>query len=124
RNIHGLNPETVTFSDILATIHPEDMEFVRTAEDTIIDFMYDILGTEMVLNYKTCYSHRSRMKNGKYAMLNHQALVLTTDEKGKFGKSLNIHTCIDHLTKLNTHTVSLIGLNNLPSYMDIPILGY
>lgn len=119
RDIHGLDPETVTFSDILDTIHPEDMDFVSTAESSIINFMYNVLGKEMVLNYKTCYSYRSRMKNGEYAMLNHQALVLTIDEQGRFGKSLNIHTCIDHLTKTNSYQASLIGLNGMPSYMNL-----
>ncbi len=61
------------------------------------------------------------MKNGEYAMLNHQALLLTLDEHGKFGKSLNIHTRIDHLTNTNTHQISLIGLNGLPSYMNLDI---
>ena len=61
------------------------------------------------------------MKNGNYAMLNHQALLLTLDEHGKFGKSLNIHTRIDHLTKTNTNQISLIGLNGLPSFMNINV---
>ncbi len=118
--IHGFDPETVSFFDILDTIHPDDMEFVSLAEKANLEFLYGTLGVDKLLSYKSCFSFRSRMKDGEYAMLNHQALILTLDDNGNFGKSLNIHTCIDHLTKTNTKQISLIGLNGHPSYMNIP----
>jgi DNA-binding CsgD family transcriptional regulator len=120
--IHGFDPETVTFDDILNTIHPDDMEFVAKAEATYIEFLHNKLGIEKILNYKTNYSFRSRMKNGEYCLLNHQSILLTIDDAGRFGKSLNIHTNIDHLTKTNNNTISLIGLNNEPSYTNIGVV--
>ncbi|MCW8981182.1 MULTISPECIES: LuxR C-terminal-related transcriptional regulator [Altibacter] len=119
--IHGFDPKTVTFNDILDTIHPDDMDFVAKAEAANIEFLFKTLGVDKVLQYKSCFSFRSKMKNGEYALLNHQALILTLDENGGFGKSLNIHTRIDHLAKKNTGQFSLIGLNNLPSYMNIAV---
>ena len=121
-DIHGFEPNTVTFDDILRSIHPDDIEFVSQAEAANIDFLYKNIGKENILNYKTNFSFRSRMKNGNYELLNHQAIILTVDESGRFGKSLNIHTCIDHLTKINTNQISLIGLNGFPSYMNIDIV--
>lgn len=121
KSIHGFDPDTVTFDDIIKTIHPEDMDFVANAEQANLKFLYTIIGAENVVNYKTSYSFRSKMKNGEYSMLNHQAIVLTTDDNGGFGKSLNIHTNIDHLTKKNSYTFSLIGLKDNPSYMDINV---
>jgi DNA-binding CsgD family transcriptional regulator len=118
-DIHGLDPNTVTFDDILNTIHPDDMEFVSNAEKTNLDFIYKKIGKENILQYKMNYCFRSKFKDGEYAMLNHQAIILTTDKKGYFGKSLNIHTRIDHLTKTNTNQISLIGLNGFPSFMNI-----
>ncbi|MBK5214290.1 MAG: hypothetical protein JJE55_11595 [Flavobacteriaceae bacterium] len=120
-DIHGFDAQTVSFQDILETIHPDDMDFVAKAEQQNIEFLYGTVGKDKLLNYKSCFSFRSRMKNGDYAMLNHQALLLTLDEHGKFGKSLNIHTRIDHLTKTNTNQISLIGLNGFPSYMNIEV---
>ena len=120
-DIHGFNPETVSFNDILSTIHPNDLDFVAKAEKTSFDFIYGTLGKDRVLNYKISYSFRARRKNGEYSMLNHQALVLTIDDHGRFGKSLNIHTCIDHLTRTNTNQLSFIGLNDMPSYMNIDV---
>ena len=93
-DIHGFDPDTVTFDDILRSIHPDDIEFVSQAETANIDFLYKNIGKENILNYKTNFSFRSRMKNGNYELLNHQAIILTVDESGRFGKSLNIHTCI------------------------------
>ncbi|MGM5470891.1 LuxR C-terminal-related transcriptional regulator [Flavobacteriaceae bacterium LMO-SS05] len=119
--IHGFDPNTVTFDDILKSIHPEDMEFVARAEAVNIDFLYNKIGEENVLNYKTNFSFRSKMKNGNYELLNHQAIILTVDESGRFGKSLNIHTCIEHLSKTNTNQISLIGINGFPSFMNIEI---
>ena len=120
--IHGFNPETVNFNDILATIHPDDINFVSQAEASVLNFFYSKLRKEKITDYKMSYSFRSRMKNGEYAMLNHQAIVLTLDSKGGFGKSLNIHTKIDHLTKNNTYQYSIISLKNKTSYMNIDVL--
>lgn len=120
--IHGFDPETVTFDDVLNTIHPDDMEFVTKAEATYFEFLHNKLGIEKTLNYKANYSFRSRMKNGEYCLLNHQSIILTIDDDFRIGKSLNIHTNIDHITKTNNNTLSLIGLNNEPSYTNIGVV--
>ena len=123
QDIHGFDPKTVKFDNILNTIHPEDINFVTCAEKTTLKFMYEIIGKDNIMNYKSIYSFRSRLKNGEYCLLNHQAIVLTTDDKGGFGKSLNIHTNISHISKKNNYTISLIGLNGNPSYTDIEVLS-
>jgi len=40
------------------------------------------------------------------------------DSNGGFGKSLNIHTRIDHISATNNWKHSLIGLDNEPSFMN------
>jgi DNA-binding CsgD family transcriptional regulator len=120
-DMHGFDPKRVTFDDILSTIHPDDMEFVSKAEAATMDFIYNQLEPNAILNYKTNYSFRSKMKNGKYELLNHQAIVLTVDGNGRFGKSLNIHTNINHIATKNNNTLSLLSLNNGPSYINIEI---
>ncbi|CAM4049061.1 LuxR C-terminal-related transcriptional regulator [Flavobacterium antarcticum] len=122
KEIHGFDPETVTFDAIINAIHPDDMEFVAKAEETNIKFIYDIIGKENVLQYKSNYCFRARLKNGSYSLFNHQAIVLTTDENGGFGKALNIHTDIGHVCKQNSYTTSLIGMKDQPSYTDIKVL--
>ena len=118
-DIHDLEKKTLHINDILETIHPEDMDFVIQAEAIITKFFTEIIGKDKIMNYKMNYSFRSRGKDGKYMLLNHQALLLSLDESGKAAKSLNIHTRIDHLSTHNTYKISLIGLNGEPSYMNI-----
>jgi DNA-binding CsgD family transcriptional regulator len=117
--IHGFNPETVLFNDILGAIHPDDIDFVAKAEATATDFFYKKVGYEKMLSYKTSYNFRFRLKNGEYTLFNHQSLMLSLDDNGGLGKSLNIHTRIDHLSNYNTYKVSFIGLNGEPSFMNV-----
>lgn len=119
--IHGLAPETASFNDILSMCHPDDTDFIVKAEAAVASFFYKNIGADKLLKYKVNYCFRSRLKNGEYALLNHQALMLTLDPSGKFGKSLNIHTRIDHLTNFNSYKFSLIGLNGEPSFMNMGV---
>ncbi|MGJ1321633.1 response regulator transcription factor [Sphingobacterium faecium] len=119
--IHGLDPAVVTFNDILLTIHPDDVDFVANAESFINRFFRERIATEKLLSYKMNYSFRSRMKNGEYVLLNHQAIMLSIDTDGRSGKSLNIHTRIDHMSSLNTRKISLIGLNGEPSFLNMSL---
>lgn len=121
--IHGVSPVNAkSITDILQLIHPDDIPFVKKCEEASFEFFSNI-GLEKQLQYKTSYNFRFKTANGSYRLFNHQSLVLTMDEKGNFIKSLNIHTNIEHLTKKNNHTVSLIGLNGEPSYFDIPVFS-
>lgn len=119
--MHGFDPETITFNDILGAIHPDDIDFVVKAEAFLTKFFFENVGREKLLNYKISYSHRCRIKSGEYVLYNHQALMLTMDDNGGYGKSLNIHTRIDHLSNFNTYKISLIGLNGEPSFMNLSL---
>ncbi|WP_223150993.1 LuxR C-terminal-related transcriptional regulator [Flavobacterium ajazii] len=119
--MHNFSPETITFNDILGAIHPDDIEFVIKAEAFLTTFFQEKIGREKLLNYKISYSHRARLENGEYALFNHQAIMLTMDDNGGYGKSLNIHTRIDHLSNFNTYKISLIGLNGEPSFMNLSL---
>ncbi len=117
--IHGFDTEMISFNDILGAMHPEDIDFVAKAEAIATQFFYKKVGFEKMLNYKVSYSFRFRLQNGEYALFNHQSLMLSLDDNGGLGKSLNIHTRIDHLSNLNTYKISLIGLNGEPSFMNL-----
>jgi DNA-binding CsgD family transcriptional regulator len=119
--IHGFDPETLLFNDILGAIHPDDIDFVVKAEAFLTRFFSENIGREKLLSYKISYSYRGRLQNGEYALFNHQALMLTMDDDGGYGKSLNINTRIDHLSNLNTYKISLIGLNGEPSFMNLSL---
>ena len=119
--IHGFNPQTVSFNDILEAMHPDDVEFVAKAEAYSTNFFYEKIGYEKLLNYKISYCFRFRLENGEYALFNHQSLMLSMDDNGGLGKSINIHTRIDHLSNSNTYKMSIIGLNGEPSFMNLSV---
>jgi DNA-binding CsgD family transcriptional regulator len=121
REIHGLDPETTTFQDILNQIHPDDMPFVAKAEDVAWRFADKVMPREFRDKYKKSYCFRFRTADGSYQLFNHQAVVLSLDENGGLSKSLNIHTNISHLTKENNHKLSLIGMFNAPSFLNIDV---
>lgn len=121
--VHGYNPESTTFDDILKAIHPDDVDFVVKAESFFINFFDTNLGREKLLKYKVSYCFRVRLGNGTFALLNHQSLILTLDGDKRIGKSLNIHTCIDHISTFNTYKISLIGLDGEPSFLNLSLDG-
>ena len=120
RDIHGFDPQTVTLTDILNAIHPDDMEHVSKAEAFWADsFFNDKKMFAKATFYKTCYSFRFRTADGSYKLFLHQQVTLSIDESGKIAISLNIHTDISHLTTENNYKVSFIGLKGEPSFMNL-----
>jgi DNA-binding CsgD family transcriptional regulator len=118
---HGFDPKETTFNDILGTIHPDDIDFVNRAEAACLEFMFKNLNEQEKLSYKMSYHFRARMKNGTYSLINHQAMLLTLDEFGRYGKSLNIHTNVQHINSCNPYTFSILGLNGQKSYCNLPV---
>src|SRR4051812_43344515 len=43
KDIHGFDPESVSFNDILLTMHPDEMEFVTNAEASVAAFFLNNL---------------------------------------------------------------------------------
>jgi len=119
--LHDFHPDTITFNDVLGAIHPDDIDFVVKAEAFLTKFFLENVDRHKLLSYKISYCHRAKFKDGTYALINHQALMLTMDDSGGYGKSLNIHTRIDHLSNHNTYKISLIGLNGEPSFMNLSL---
>jgi DNA-binding CsgD family transcriptional regulator len=119
KEIHDLDPENVTFNDILNLIHPDDMEHVSQSEAQVLYVLYKIIKPDKITKYKMNYSFRFKTLGDIYKLFLHQAITLTVDENGGIAKSLNIHTDISHITKINNYEVSLIGLFGEPSYMNL-----
>ncbi|WP_018342817.1 LuxR C-terminal-related transcriptional regulator [Cytophaga aurantiaca] len=121
KDIHGFDPDSVVFQDILDEIHPDDMMFVAKAEAAVWDLIFNKIDRSSNKKYKVSYCFRLKTRDGTYQLFHHQGIILTTDEEGNIGKSLNVHTNINHLTAQNNYKVSVIGMLGEPSYMDIPL---
>jgi len=120
--ILGFNPETVTFKDILNQVHPDDVKFVSLAEKAVIDCLYNVIGRDKLMKYKASYCLRLKTADGNYQLFQHQSILLTTDEKGNFGKALNVLTNISHLTSVNNYKVTLMGLFGENNFIEFDIL--
>lgn len=120
-SIMGISQQSVTFDDIINSMHPDDMEFVAKAEDAAYAYIYNVLGKENILKYKVSYCFRSKTINNEYQLFNHQAIVLTVDNNYGFGRSLNIHTNINHITSKNNYKIHLVGISDESDIIEIDI---
>ena len=121
KEIHGLEPENITFNDIINLIHPDDVSHVEACEKKFLFMLYNIIGREKETKYKISYCFRFKTADNSYRLFLHQSITLTLDQEGKSGKSLNIHTNISHLSTENNYKISMIGLMDEPSYLDIDV---
>jgi len=119
--ILGLPMQSITFEKIINTIHPDDMDFVVNAEEASYRHIYNILGKENILRYKVSYCFRSKVSNGEYHLFNHQAIVLTVDSNYGVGRSLNIHTNINHIAHENNNKIYLIGIKDNNEMIEIKL---
>ncbi|MFC6633573.1 LuxR C-terminal-related transcriptional regulator [Microbulbifer taiwanensis] len=122
REIHGLDPYTVTFPDILDQVHPDDMDFVSKAEAKAFELLMGQVAPDNRKKYKVSYCFRFKTADGSYQLFNHQAIMLTTNKEGLQSKALNIHTNISHLTDKNNYRLSIIGMLGEPSFLNISVM--
>lgn len=121
---HGVSPKkAMSIPEILSMMHPDDFDFVRKAEKKAFEYVYKKIGVDKILSYKTSYNFRFKTAANDYQLYNHQAIILSVDENNNILKSLNIHTNINHITTENNYKLSLIGMFEEPSYLNIDILN-
>lgn len=111
--IHSLKEYPNHLKEIIDLIHPEDLPFVMQAENWTLETMSEI-GFEHQLNLKSCYCFRMKVSAEQYELFHHQAIHITKDENGRLLEVINIHTNINHITKINNFiaTVNGIGYRN------------
>ena len=117
-DILGYTPSEYNIPFMTEKIHPEDKPWFLTFGNKIIEF-YSQLPIDKLVKYKTRYDIRHRKKNGDYARLLYQGMVIEHDESGKFLRSLNLQTDITYLKEDGTPVLSFIGMDNEPSYLDV-----
>ncbi len=119
KNILGITDTsdfTVDFA--LSIIHPEDLTYFYDFETKITQFFSD-LPPDKILKYKTNYDFRIKRKDGTYIRILQQNVTIQTNEEGAVIRTLGVHTDISKLKKTNGSTLSFIGLEGEPSYLDV-----
>lgn len=117
KDIMGYSPEEFTLPLMQETLHPEDRSLFLSLGKRVLEF-FSQLPINKLTKYKVRYDIRYRKKNGEYARLLYQGIMLEHDEKGGILRTLNVHTDITYLKQDGHTTLSFIGMDGEPSYMD------
>lgn len=118
--LHGLKKYPENLKEVIDLTHPDDIEFVMKAEQTVIQKMMEI-GLQHQLYTKSSYCFRMKTAGGKYELFHHQAIPTMEDENGQLIQSINIHTNINHITKENPRTVLISGIGHRKDFHQIKL---
>ena len=119
-SIHGFNGFPETLQQIIDLIHPEDIDFVISAEQAILEKMKAI-GFEHRLYLKTSYCFRMLMADGSYHLFHHQVVSLAKDEEERLISALHIHTDIQHITQVNDKVILIKGIGKRNDYYQMDL---
>jgi len=115
--VMGYSPADFSIPFMNEKIHPEDFPWFLTFGTRMMEFF-----TQLPLNkypkYKVRYDIRFRKKNGDYARILYQGIILEHDGQGRFLRSLAVHTDITYLKQEGRPLLSFIGMDGEPSYID------
>ncbi len=118
--IHGCKLSEFDLVSLTKEIHPDDFPYFLAIGRNIQEFLSQI-PIEKIMKYKARFDVRYCKKNGDYVRLLYQGIVIEHDEKGRLQRSLGIHTDITYLKKEGKPTLSFIGMDGEPSYIDIDL---
>jgi len=118
QDVMGYLPSEFNIPFMNEKVHPDDRSWFLVFGNRMIDFFSQI-GIENVSKYKVRYDIRLRKKNGEYARILYQGIMLEHDENGRFLRSLSVHSDITYLKQEGTPVLSFIGMDGEPSYHDI-----
>lgn len=120
-DIYGYSSEDFTMEKFLDYIHPNDIGYFIDCENTVMAF-FTQLTPDKIQKYKVRYDYRVRKADGTYVRILHQVITIQSTEEGGVLRTLVSHTDITHLKKDTKSSLSFIGLEGEPSYIDVPIL--
>ena len=119
-DVLGYTPEEFTMSLFFQIIHPDDVSYFINFENKVAEFFFS-LDIVRIFKYKVRSDFRLRKKNGDYIRILHQVITLQTTENGGITKSFGIHTDITELKPEGTPSLSIIGMDGEPSYLNIEV---
>ena len=117
-HVMGYSPSEFTVSFMNEHIHPEDVPWFLTFGTIVLRFLFQ-LPLKKLMKYKVRYDIRLRKNNGDYARILNQGILIEHDNDGKFLRTLIVHSDISYLKHDGKPTLSLIGMDGEPSYIDV-----
>ena len=114
----GYHPSEFDFALLNTIIHPEDRLWFLAIGNRTMEF-FSGLPIRKLMKYKVRYDIRMMKKNGEYARILYQGILLEHDQTGKFLRTLNLLSDITYLKHDGKPVLSFIGMNGEISYMDV-----
>ncbi len=121
QNLLGVVPQDFSLETFIDLLHPDDMNFFMRCEDVVAWFLKNHVQPDKMVKYKISYCVRERVADGTYRLFLIQTVTLKTTEDGALLKVFGTHTDIGHITSVNNRKLSLIGLNDEPSFLEINV---
>ena len=117
-DVMGYLPSEFDIPFMNGKLHPDDRSWFLAFGSTIVDF-FSKLPVDKLMKYKVRYDIRFRKKNGDYARILYQGILLEHDDKGRFLRTLSVHSDITYLKQEGRPVLSFIGMDGEPSYRDV-----
>jgi DNA-binding CsgD family transcriptional regulator len=116
-NIMGYLPSEFDIPFMNSKLHPDDRSWFLAIGSGIVEF-FSHLPVDKLMKYKVRYDIRFKKKNGEYARILYQGILLEHDEAGRFLRTFSVHTDITYLKQDGNPVLSFIGMEGEPSYFD------
>lgn len=115
----GLDPDRVTFKDIVAKVDKDHLKQVKQKEQVIYDFYFNYLPKAQRSQYKLIYLYKMNDAGNRSRIMLHQALPFDFDELGNVEHVLGVHSDISYLRIQPNNTVSFFSLDGRTSFPNI-----
>ncbi|MEO7800409.1 MAG: LuxR C-terminal-related transcriptional regulator [Ginsengibacter sp.] len=100
------------------SLHPDDLSWFLTFGHNMIEFFSQV-PVDKLKKYKLRYDVRYKKKNGEYARILYQGIIIEHNDSGRLFRSLAFHTDITHIKNVGRPMLSYIGLEGEPSHIDV-----
>ncbi|MDN3657471.1 LuxR C-terminal-related transcriptional regulator [Ferruginibacter paludis] len=118
KSVMGFDPAEFNVGFMNSRLHPNDFTWFLSLGEKLVNF-FSSIPLEKLKKYKVRYDVRYRKKDGTYARILYQGLMLEHDENGGILRTLAVHTDITYLKQDGKPTLSFIGLDGEPSFVDV-----
>jgi DNA-binding CsgD family transcriptional regulator len=119
-SVLGYHPQEITTDFFFNKIHPEDQVYYVNSEKMTGDFLIS-LPKGKPLKYKIRLPLRIQKKDGSYAQLLHQTMIIELDDDGHLLRTLGVHSDIGFLHPIDKPVYSIIGFDGEPSFIDLKV---
>ena len=116
----GFTPDELSTEAFFGLFHPDDFKAFVNSEFETEKFLRS-LPQDKLFKYKIRTDFRMRKKDGAYTRILHQTMVFDTNEEGRILRSFGVHTDIGYLKMEGKPTLSFIGFDGEPSYIDVKV---